>query len=114
MKRCTRRNLWPRTVPSLRLHTYRVAGRNCHYCYSGGDAAAALSNAKAKAQAISCLNMMKQNGLAYYMYASDDPDGVVVAMVRRLYSRPARSFLSPVTLRTGQTYFGPIFRPPTS
>src|SRR5712672_2057974 len=53
----------------------------------------ALSNAKAKAQAISCLNMMKQNGLAYYMYASDDPDGVVVAMVRRYTPAPPGAFI---------------------
>jgi prepilin-type N-terminal cleavage/methylation domain-containing protein len=66
----------------------------------------ALSKAKSKAQGVSCLNMMKQNGLAYFMYASDDPDGVVVAMVRRWTAAPDGAFFpGPVT------YWPDLFKP---
>jgi prepilin-type N-terminal cleavage/methylation domain-containing protein/prepilin-type processing-associated H-X9-DG protein len=66
----------------------------------------ALAKAKGKAQAASCLNMMKQNGLAYYMYANDDPDGVVVAMVRRWTPAPDGSFFPGPA-----TYWPDLFRP---
>jgi prepilin-type N-terminal cleavage/methylation domain-containing protein/prepilin-type processing-associated H-X9-DG protein len=68
----------------------------------------ALGKAKAKAQLISCINLMKQNGLGYNMYASDDPDGVLVAMVRRYTPAPPDAFFpGPVT------YWPDLFRPYT-
>src|ERR1700677_273073 len=58
----------------------------------------ALANAKGKAQMVTCLNMMKQNALGYTMYAMDEPDGVVIAYVRRYTAAlPGPFFPAPAT-----------------
>jgi prepilin-type N-terminal cleavage/methylation domain-containing protein/prepilin-type processing-associated H-X9-DG protein len=68
----------------------------------------ALAKAKEKAKMISCVNMMKQNALGYNMYATDEPEGVVVAMVRRYTAAPPGAFFpGPVT------YWPDLLRPYT-
>ena len=68
----------------------------------------ALARAKSKALEASCLNMMRQNALGYYMYASDEDDHVVVAMVRRYTPAPPGAFFP-----GDVTYWPDLLRPYT-
>src|SRR4051812_15052634 len=51
----------------------------------------ALAKAKAKAQAITCLNNMKQWGLAFHIYAQDNNDAVPEEgnTILPIYDKPA-------------------------
>ena len=53
---------------------HRVARGDCHHCHFGGDAAAALAKAKAKANTIKCASNMRNWAFALQMYRDDFND----------------------------------------